>query len=489
MITTDLLILGGGITGTATACLAARHGLSVALIELADLASGASGATSHMLHGGLRYLEHGRLNLVREALHERRFWIDRAPDFSRPVRFLLPLRTGGRVSPLRLRAGLWLYDRLAGSLNLEKAAGLSARDIGEMEPSLDVSMCRGGGAYSDGVVDDAGLTIALAREARAHGAIIRTWSESTAARRDGSGHFEISVRDTLASSDNKSPEVIRSRVVVNATGSWTDATRDWLLRQFGVHQQAPSRLLAPTRGIHLVYPSLTRGHGILFFARADGRVLFIIPFQGRSLVGTTETAVESPPRDEERHPTVEEIVYLRRELALLMPATADQPPIALFSGIRPLLAADDQIGRASREHRILSEDGVITVTGGKYTTARLMARDVLTAVGRHLGGSARPAANEVPSQLVRWEDTLNPDGLADTAIHDLFARRLDDVMRRRSALWLSDDRGLGRTDALATAMGVRLGWSQAQREFELNHYRQAVVAEQVLIARTGELIS
>ncbi|TPW12501.1 MAG: glycerol-3-phosphate dehydrogenase, partial [bacterium] len=353
MKTTDLLILGGGITGTATACLAARRGRSVALIERADLASGASGASSHMLHGGLRYLEHGRLGLVREALHERRYWLDRAPDFSRATRFLVPLQDGGRVGALKLRAGLWLYDRLAGSLNLEAATGLSTAAIGEMEPSLDMSNCLGGGGYSDGVVDDVGLTIALAREAKLHGAIVRTWCEPIGIRRDGEGLFEMSIRDELDERPAPPPELFHSRVVVNATGSWSDATRDWLNQQLGAASSAPSRLLAPSRGIHLVYPSLTRSHGILFFARTDGRALFIIPFQGRSLVGTTETAVASPPRDDERRPTGEEISYLRRELALLMPATAGQAPIALFSGIRPLLAGGNQLDRASREHRIM----------------------------------------------------------------------------------------------------------------------------------------
>ena len=485
MTTTDLLILGGGITGTTIACLAARRGLSVVLIERGDLAGGASGASSHMLHGGLRYLEHGHLNLVREALRERRFWIDRAPEFTRTTRFLVPLRSDGRVGPLKLRTGLWLYDRLAGSLNLEEAAGLSASAIGEMEPSLDMATCRGGGAYSDGVVDDAGLTIALAREARSHGAVIRTWHEPLTAKRDGDGYFEISVRDTLDADQGEPPESFRSRVVINATGSWADVTRDWLLRQFGSQQPAPSRLLAPSRGIHVVYPSLTKGHGILFFAHSDDRALFIIPFQERSLVGTTEVAVDSPPQDAQRQPTIEEIVYLRRELARLMPATADQVPLALFSGIRPLLATGDQVGRASREHRIIEEDGVITVAGGKYTTARLMASDALAAASRRLGRPTLPGDNELPSQVSRWEDTLDPERLAELAIHELFARRLDDVMRRRSPLWLSDDRGLGRIDALAAAMTSRLGWSVSRRDTELNRYRDGVTREQALISQSG----
>ncbi len=485
MTTSDLLILGGGITGTATACLAARRGLSVVLIERGDLAGGASGASSHMLHGGLRYLEHGRLNLVREALRERRYWLDHAPEFSTPTRFLVPLRFDGRVGPIKLRAGLWLYDRLAGAMNLEASAGLSAAAIGEMEPSLDASSLKGGGAYSDGVVDDAGLTIALAREARLHGAVIRTWHEPLTARRDGDGHFQIAIRDTLAADQGGSPESFRARVVINATGSWTDATRSWLHGQLGMQSPPNARLLAPSRGIHLAYPSLTQDQGILFFARSDGRVLFIVPFQGRSLVGTTEVSVDSPPPDEQRQPTIEEIAYLRRELARLMPATANQAPLALFSGIRPLLAAGDDVGRASREHRIIDEDGAITVAGGKYTTARLMAQEALAAVGRRLGRPALSCGSELSSQVTRWDDTLDPERLADLAIHELFARRLDDVMRRRSPIWLSDDRGLGCIDGVADAMALRLGWSASRRDTELNSYREGVSREQALISQSG----
>jgi glycerol-3-phosphate dehydrogenase len=483
MTLSDLVILGGGITGTMTACLAARRGWAVTLLERHDLASGASGASSHMLHGGLRYLEHGRFGLVREALHERRFWLERAPDFSRAVRFLVPLERGGRVGALKLRAGLWLYDRLAGSLNLEPAAGHSAADLGRLEPPLDVSNLAGGGAYTDGVVDDTGLAIALAREARAHGALVRTHREPAAVRKRDDGTFEITARDRLAGGDAH-PDVIHARVVVNATGSWSDATRAWFAAE--LNRPAPKPRLAPSRGIHLVYPALTRGHGLLFFARSDGRVLFVVPFQGRSLVGTTEIAVDSPPTTEQLRPTIAEATYLRRELAHLLPGSATIAPLAVFSGVRPLMSNAGEVGRASREHHVLDEEGLITIGGGKYTTARLMARDVLAAAARRLGRSGVPTPDELPARVERWQDAADPEALADEAINDLFARTLDDVMHRRSRLWLDDDRGLDRVGAVATAMGIRLGWSLARRNDEVDRYRAAVAGERSLIARAGE---
>jgi glycerol-3-phosphate dehydrogenase len=484
MTQTELLVLGGGITGTATACLAARRGWSVTLLERSDLASGASGATSHMLHGGLRYLEHGRFGLVREALHERRFWLDRAPDFSRAVRFLVPLRRGGRVGAFKLRAGLWLYDRLAGAMNLEPASAHGAADLGRLEPALDIPEVTGGGAYSDGVVDDAGLAIALAREARSHGALIRTYREPLSVRRLEDKTFEFSARDRLSTGETRASDVVRARVVINATGSWSDATRAWFAAELG--RPTPARRLEPSRGIHLVYPALTRGHGILFFAKSDGRVLFVVPFEGRSLVGTTEIPVDSPPTTEQQRPTLEEIVYLRRELAVLVPASVGMTPLALFSGIRPLMSNGKSIGRASREHHVLDADGLITIAGGKYTTARVMARDVLAVAARRLGRSDEPARDELPPRLDRWPEPPHPEALADESINDLFARTLDDVMRRRSRRWMADDRGLEQVGAVATALGIRLGWSLARRNDEVDQYRESVAGERALIARSGD---
>jgi len=483
MTQTDLLILGGGITGATTACLAARRGWSVTLLERGDLASGASGATSHMLHGGLRYLEHGRFGLVREALYERRFWLDRAPEFSRGVRFLVPLRRDGRVGALKLRAGLWLYDRLAGSLNIEPASAHSAADLGRLEPSIDAANLSGGGAYTDGVMDDAGLAIALVREARAHGALIRTYREPTDARQLDDGTFEISARDRLAEGEPRTSDVVRARVIVNATGSWSDAVRSWFARER--HREFVVPHLKPSRGIHLVYPSLTRGHGLLFFARSDGRVLFVVPFAGRSLVGTTEVPVDSPPTAEQLLPTIDEIRYLRRELEGVLPGSAAVAPLAVLSGIRPLMSNGNRVGRASREHRGVGEGGRGTHTGGKYTTARGMARDVLAVAARRLGRSGEATADDLPARLAQWPEATDPEALADEAINDLFARTLDDVMRRRSRLWLSDDRGLEKVGAVATALGIRLGWSLARRNSEVDQYRALVAAERELIAQSG----
>src|SRR5262245_40193168 len=191
----DLVVLGGGVTGLGIARLAARSGWSVTVIERDDLATGASSATSHMLHGGLRYLEHGRFRLVREALSERMIVSRMAPALAKPVRFLVPLRRGDRVGPLKLRAGLVLYDLLAGRSGPSPHMMAGARQALALEPGLQPDGLRGAGLYSDVVMDDARLAVAVARDAAAHGAEILPRTELVAARPEaGTGRQAVELR-------------------------------------------------------------------------------------------------------------------------------------------------------------------------------------------------------------------------------------------------------------------------------------------------------
>src|SRR5689334_13243332 len=287
----DLLVLGGGVTGLGVARLAARSGWSVTVVERDDLATGASSATSHMLHGGLRYLEHGRFRLVREALAERMAVSRLAPALARPVRFLVPLRKGDRVGPFQLRAGLALYDLLAGRSGFSPHVLASSRQALAMEPGLSPDGLRAAGVYSDAVMDDARIAIAVARDAAAHGAEILPRTELVAARPEPStGRQVVEVRARVAGGVRS----LKPLLIVNATGAWGDRTRASLLGMLQPGRNDPPRLLRPSRGTHLVYPSLTQGHGLVMLA-GDGRVTFVIPFAGRSLVGTTEVETDSPP--------------------------------------------------------------------------------------------------------------------------------------------------------------------------------------------------
>jgi glycerol-3-phosphate dehydrogenase len=466
----DLVVLGGGVTGLGIARLAARAGWSVTLVERDDLGHGASSATSHMLHGGLRYLEHGRFTLVREALHERMAVARLAPALSQPVRFVVPLRKGDRVGPFRLRAALALYDMLSGRRGPSPYLMADAKETLALEPALEPSGLRGSGVYSDVVMDDARLTIAVARDAAAHGAGILTRTELVAARPDReSGRQVIELRHR----DRGDVTMLETRLIVNATGAWADRTRTTLLGMLQPGAPDPPRLLRPSRGTHLVYPALTQGHGLVTIA-GDGRVLFVVPFAGRSLVGTTEVEVGSPPSDTERRPTADEIRYLATEVERLVPAARRLPPIAVYSGVRPLAAAEEGVGEASREHRIAEDGPLLSIVGGKYTTFRVMAQDLVARAAAKLQREPVPVdtfTDPLPAPL--------PDGTPDEvfarhAIEHEWARTLDDLIRRRSTRWLADDRGLAAARRMAPVLGEAQGWDAARVKDELDRHENAV---------------
>lgn len=480
-MTLDLVVLGGGVTGLAVARLAARSGWSVTLVERDDLACGASSASSHMLHGGLRYLEHGHFALVREALAERAAVARMAPSLAHPVRFMVPLARGGRLRPWKLRAGLWLYDVLAGRAALSARGWTSAREALALEPGLESAGLLGAGLYSDGVMDDARLAIAVARDAAAHGATILTRAELVVARPTGDapGEMALTVRDR----ESREERELRCRAVVNATGPWTDATRTALARALAPGAPDPRPLLRPSRGTHLVYPALTRGHGVLVTAASDGRAFFVVPFEGRSLVGTTEVETASPPAPDECEPSPDEIRYLASEVVRVLPGAAAVRPLAAFAGVRPLLDSGGAVGSASREHRVVVEGPLVTIAGGKYTTFRVMARHALEAVARLLrreGAALAPDAAPLPAPFAGAADAAS---LGAHAAGEEFARSLADVMRRRSTHWLDDDRGLAVAPEVAAGMARRLGWSPEREREEIDRWESDVREGDARIAR------
>jgi len=473
----DLLILGGGIAGAGVARLAARNGIAVELIERGDLASGTSSASSHMLHGGLRYLEHGHLHLVRESLRERAAVLRMAGPLAKPARFLVPCRRGGRVPPWKLRAGLMLYDLLAGDRTLERHGWASASEARALVPALDPDGLLGAGLYTDGVMDDARITVAVARDAAVHGARITPWTEVVAVR-TAQGAVEAQLRDRLTGAER----TVRARLIVNATGPWSDAVRSSLLLTLapGV---AVAPLLGPSRGIHLVYPVVTP-RALLLLAASDGRVFFVVPFGDRSLVGTTEIAVPSPPREQDFAATAEEVRYLSRELRRALPGCAARP-VAVSSGVRPVLRSRAQVGVASREHRVVVEGPVLTLTGGKYTTFRVMARAGVETALRVLGRT-KPLADPPEPLPAPYEASGSHEDLARFAVREEFARTLADVLRRRTRLWLAADRGRTLARAIATTMATELGWSEVRTRDEIAGWELHVADQERLLTAAAE---
>jgi glycerol-3-phosphate dehydrogenase len=500
----DVLVVGGGVTGAGVALDATARGLSVLLVEQDDFASGTSSRSSKLVHGGLRYLEQGDLALVREALHERELLLTHlAPHLVRPVRFLYPLRRGG-WERWYLEAGLTTYDLLAGTVRgSDRHRHLDARATRGVAPSLDPRGLSGAMEFRDAGTDDARLVTTLLRTAAGHGAHCLAGVALTDLVTEG----QRVVGGRLCEVGSGRWLDIRARVVVNATGVWTPETEE--LADCAV----PVRL-DRSKGVHVVLPSSRIRSESGWITRAGRSVLFVIPWEGAWLVGTTDTPWTGPPADPQATPA--EIAYVLDQLnAVLSPVERVEPDEVLgtFAGLRPLVSRSRRRRRAgstsrlSRTHVVrVSRPGLVTVAGGKLTTYRVMARDAVDAAIRDAGLDAgRSPTHDLPLLGARWSSEqrrqwathparrlLDPDrarrleerygavalelldlvagrpGLAiplpgapghllAEAVHATVfegARRVEDVLERRTRIaFTAPDGGRAARDAVAVAMG------------------------------------
>ena len=370
----DLLILGGGITGAGVALDATLRGLRVALIDKGDFAAGTSSLSSKLVHGGLRYLEHGDFHLVYEALHERGRLLHNAPHLVHPLRFVLPFYEGARVPSWKFRIGLVLYDILAGAHNIRRSRAVSLSRLREAFPGLEAKGLRGGAEYFDAQMDDARLCLEVLRTAALHGAIVANYIEAIAFERGG-----VRAVDRLSGREF----TIAAKQIVNAAGPWADA-----VRRLDGDDDGP--LLQPTKGVHLIAPDCGRSSAFLLLHPADGRVFFVIPWLGKTLLGTTDTACDTSPDDLAVTPS--DVEYLLAGFNHYFSPSLGAPDIlGSFAGLRPLIRARPGApSDLSREFQLhTSPSGLLTATGGKYTTYRRMAEVITDTVVRRLGLSRR----------------------------------------------------------------------------------------------------
>jgi glycerol-3-phosphate dehydrogenase len=376
--TYDLLILGGGITGAGVALDAALRGLRVALIDKGDFAGGTSSASSKLVHGGLRYLEHGDFRLVYEALHERRRLLHNAPHLVRPLRFVAPFYEGARVAPWKVRAGLALYDVLAGRGNLHHSRGHTAGRLERDFPGLRRRGLRGGAEYSDAQMDDARLCVEVLRTAALHGAVVVNYVEAVGFELAGGSVTAVRAMNRIGGGQL----LIRARQVLNATGPWADEVR----RLAG---ETAGPLLKPTKGAHVIAPGRGLSSAFLLLHPADGRVFFVIPWMGKTLLGTTDTECTGTPDD--LRVTEADVTYLLEgHNHYLEPPLSAADLLGQFVGLRPLLGGAGGPSDRSREfHVSVGPTGLMTVAGGKYTTYRHMAEVVTDEVVGRLGVARR----------------------------------------------------------------------------------------------------
>lgn len=536
--TFDLLIIGGGITGAGLAREATLAGLRTALVERDDFASGTSSRSSRLVHGGVRYLEHGHLGLVFESSQERRRLLTLAPHLVRPLAFTWPVYAGARVPRWKLRAGLALYDALALFRNVGRHEALSREEVLRREPALDSHGLRGGARYWDAATDDSRLTamtiLAAAEVGAASGSVMCNHVEVVRGLYEAGRVVGVEVRDRLTRPHAQQSMAIRARVVVNATGPWSDTTLALLDAGNDKAQVARGTQVLGSAGAHLCVPRERVGHheAITLVSPVDGRVMFVLPSGRHTIIGTTEHPAPRGPDD--IRATEADVHYLLDSVNQRFPDAQLTPDdvISAWSGIRPLAArratSGAGAGSASREHVVESvQPGVLSVTGGKLTTYRAMAADILRHVMQALGQAHTRVQQErsletplpggeqaqelvlheaqlacghsdVARRLAQaygsrwravWSPTVDDESLCERLVPELpyvmaevrhavraeMAATLSDVLVRRTHLAFEQrDFGLSVAPRVADRMQRELGWTNAERDEELARYASDV---------------
>ncbi|MFL5638100.1 MAG: FAD-dependent oxidoreductase [Gemmatimonadaceae bacterium] len=478
----DLLVIGGGITGCGVARDAAMRGLRVVLVERDDFASGTSGRSSRLVHGGIRYLEQGQLHLVYESIRERQILLRIAPHLVEPLAFTWPIYRGARVGRLKLGAALFIYELMAGG-RARRHESLDATETLVREPSLESGGLAGGAVYYDARTDDSRLTVANAVAAAQSGATMLSHTRVTELFRDGGKSIGAAIRAQFSGEQQE----IRARVIVDATGVWQNS--------FG--HSAGGRPNRGSKGAHISVPreKIANREALTLISPVDGRVMFCLPAGTQTIIGTTDTWTSESP--ESVQASSSDIDYLLRAANHYFPRAHLSPAdvTSAWAGIRPLaFASTTHPSRASREHSIVTDSsGVIHVTGGKLTTYRSMAAEVVDLVQHTLGSRKMraptdsvelPGADRLPeiARLQSEDPGLSQplvDGLPYTGAHLVYAVRkemahtLSDLLIRRVHLaFETRDHGKSAAPLAADVVGPLLGWDEQTRAARIREFEE-----------------
>lgn len=520
----DVVVVGGGMAGAGVARDLALRGLSVALVEKGDFASGTTSRSSKLIHGGLRYLELGDFGLVRESLREREILAHLAPQLIRPLPFLVPIYRDSSRSLIAVRIGLALYDFLTPGRHRERYRVLRPIDALSLEQAIRADGLRGAGYYFDDLlVSPERLCLENVLSACRHGARAFNYAEVEGVLRDARGAVGgVRVRDLLT---DRLVD-LRAPIVVNAAGPWVDR-----VREIARIEERGKRLVRTTKGIHCLLPRITER--AIYHSTSDGRMVFVIPWHGFSLIGTTDTDFDG---DLERvYATRDEVAYLLQEVrrALPDPRVAIEHVAYTYAGVRPLTWAEGKrASRISRQHTVVSEAGgrFLSITGTKLTCYRSLAAEVgdrivrlfrrrapgrserlmLDGTDGEVGrveartwldvsaevagtglaretletlvatyGRAYPRVVEVAGKVPAGTELLcpeNPEIVAQlhVAVQDELAVSLQDVLLRRTGIGTSRCQGLDCAEPIARRMGELLGWTARRVAAEIDAYRAQV---------------
>lgn len=462
----DLLVVGGGIVGAGVARDAAMRGLRVGLIEQGDFASGTSSRSSRLLHGGIRYLSQGRVGLVREASVEKTILHQIAPHLARPLAFIFPTYRGTGWPLWQLRIGVRIYDFLCSGKNLGPSQGLGRKETLDTVPGLKASALSGAVRYFDGLTHDARLVLDTLRSAERAGAHISNYLRLEGARHVD-GHWICQLSDRL---DDTAPSfTIQTHTLVNATGPWADR-----LAQSSVR-------LRLTKGIHLVFDREKLNFPDAVVITEGQRILFVIPWGERVIVGTTDTDYHGKPEavrcDKEDVDSL--LATLHRFFPQARLETGDV--IASWAGVRPLLAdPNGNPSDLSRSHEIRNpQPGWWDIAGGKLTTYRLMAEQLVDRVLKTQGYRAVPCQTAstplLPPGEAVADATLPPPFSREAVLYycrEEWVEHLDDLMARRTGWQYYHLHADGLAQTALEWMAESFGWSEARKQVELDRYRQ-----------------
>ena len=510
----DVVVVGGGITGVGCALDAVTRGLRTALVERADFASGTSSRSSKLVHGGIRYLQQREFGLVYEALHERQIALRNAPHLVHVLPFLIPILSRDGLIDRRiarvLGGALWTYD-LTGGLRIKKAHRRADKaEALALCPTLDPDHLVSAYVYYDAQADDARLTLAVARTAADHGAVVANHAPVTAIEKDASGRV-AGVRVRADDHDL----VVRARCVVNAAGVWADAVR-------GLDEGPGPATMRPAKGIHVTVPrSKVRNEvAMVVPVPGDTRTLFVVPWGEHTYIGTTDDDYDGDLDDPQC--THADLRYVLDAMNDALAGTLTEDDVTgTWAGLRPLLSSGSgKTTDLSRGHAVrVSGAGVVTITGGKLTTYRRMAQDTIDQVDLILDGRRRkcrtkhlpihggagfvaPAADDPDARhlaerfgtdapAVRALADADPDlalplvpgepylrAEAVYAVRHEMARTLDDVLDRRTRVRMLDRAaGAAAAESVATLIAPELGWDAATTTASVARYRADLAAE------------
>ncbi|WP_319431100.1 glycerol-3-phosphate dehydrogenase/oxidase [Mycobacterium sp. RTGN5] len=380
----DVVVVGGGVVGAGCALDAATRGLTVALVEARDFASGTSSRSSKMFHGGLRYLEQLEFGLVREALHERELSLTTlAPHLVKPLPFLFPLTKRVWERPY-VAAGIFLYDQLGGAKSVPPQKHLTKSGALRLAPGLKRSSLIGGIRYYDTVVDDARHTMTVARTAAHYGAVVRTSTQVVSLLREGDRVTGVKIRD----SEDGAVEDVRAHVVINATGVWTDEIQ-------ALSKERGRFRVRASKGVHVVVPRDRIVSEVAIILRTEKSVLFVIPWGTHWIIGTTDTDWNL----DLAHPaaTKADIDYILTTVNTVLATPLTHEDIdGVYAGLRPLLAGEsEETSKLSREHAVaVPSPGLVAIAGGKYTTYRVMGEDAVDAAAEYIPARVAPSITE-----------------------------------------------------------------------------------------------